>query len=79
MGKGIKDQLEIDITRGRFIPGDLFLLCSDGLTDMISEENIKDILLYNESLGNRTTLLVEQAKTNGGRDNITVVLVGVEK
>jgi len=76
---GIKDQLEIDITRGRFIPGDLFLLCSDGLTDMVSEEDIKNILLYNGSLSDRTTLLIEEAKTGGGRDNITVVLVGVEK
>lgn len=76
---GIKDQLEIDIIRGRCIAEDLFLLCSDGLTDMVSEEDIKNILLNNKSLIDRTTLLIEQAKTGGGRDNITVVLVGVEK
>ena len=75
---GIKDQLEIDITRGRCIPGDLFLLCSDGLTDMVSEEDIRNILLYKKSLSDRTALLIEQAKNGGGRDNVTVVLVGVE-
>jgi len=74
---GIEDKLEIDIIRGRYLTKDLFLLCSDGLTDMVTEEDITKILLSGESLQQRTATLIERAKTNGGRDNITAVLVEV--
>lgn len=75
---GVKEKLEVDIVRGHFFSGDLFLLCSDGLSDMVSDEDIKNILLNSNSLNSRTNLLLEQAMAGGGRDNITMVLVGVE-
>lgn len=75
---GVNEQLELDIIRGPLFKGDFFLLCSDGLTDMVCDENIEKILLKKESLSNSARLLVEQAKAGGGKDNITVVLVGVE-
>ena len=75
---GVKEKLEIDIIRGHCFGGDLFLLCSDGLSDMVSDEDIAKILLNSDSLNNRIKLLLEQALAGGGLDNITMVLVGVE-
>ncbi len=74
---GVKDELEVDIIRGRYLPGDLFLLCSDGLTDMASEESVTHILRNGEPLRTRNSQLIELAKSGGGRDNVTVVLVEV--
>lgn len=54
--------------------GDLFLLCSDGLTDMVTDDEISEIL-GKGSVYEQGKKLVERALTNGGRDNVTVVLV----
>ncbi len=75
---GASDELEVDIIRGRYFAGDLFLLCSDGLTDMISEETIETTINNDNPLLKRANLLIDQAKAGGGRDNITVVLVEVK-
>ncbi len=75
---GVSEKLEVDIVRGKFLRGDLFLLCSDGLSDMVSDNSIEKILLKSVTLNSRTILLLEQALASGGRDNITIVLVGVE-
>ncbi len=75
---GVNEKLEIDIVRGHSFGGDLFLLCSDGLSDMVSDEDIEKILLNSDSLNSRTQRLLKQAIAGGGRDNITMVLVGVE-
>ncbi len=53
--------------------GDVFLLCSDGLTTMVSDEEIRDILVGARSLRNAVNRLVEGANRGGGRDNITAV------
>ncbi len=76
---GVKEDLALDLIRGRLQRGDLFLLCSDGLTDMISEELISECLArsFNDLEGIGLSL-VEEAKRTGGRDNITVVLVKKE-
>lgn len=58
-----------------FLPGDLLLLCSDGLSDMVNKQGITEILLRNIPLEQKGTELIDAANTNGGRDNITVVLV----
>ncbi|WP_375447026.1 protein phosphatase 2C domain-containing protein [uncultured Fibrella sp.] len=55
-------------------PGDDLLLCSDGLTDMITSATIRDILARPVSLGKRVQALISAANTAGGLDNITVVL-----
>ncbi len=59
-------------------PGDVFLLCSDGLTSMVPLGTIKDILRQADSLDAAARRLVEAANENGGRDNITVVLFRIE-
>ena len=56
--------------------GDLFLLCSDGLTDMVSDEEIRKIL-ETGSVYEQSHRLITKALENGGRDNVTVVLVRV--
>jgi protein phosphatase len=66
---------EVQIETGVFVwkPGDAILLCSDGLTNMLSEANILE-LITNESCSLVLDKLVEQAKAAGGLDNITVIL-----
>ncbi len=57
--------------------GDLFLLCSDGLTSMVSEKDVAQMLAAGQSLAETARSLVAAANDAGGRDNITVVLVRV--
>lgn len=57
--------------------GDIFLLCSDGLTDMVSEEAICSTLLYGDKLKEIADKLIGQAIENGGHDNVTVLVVKV--
>lgn len=64
------DQFEIDLQ-----PGDYLLLCSDGLTNMVSDEEIKTIVLdESRSVEERVGALIDAANEYGGRDNITAVL-----
>ncbi len=58
-------------------PNDSFLLCSDGLTNYVSDEEIEMILNKNLPLNESAQKLIELANTNGGGDNITLVLVEV--
>lgn len=57
---------------------DLFLLCSDGLTTMVNDDQIADLLGSAEALSERADALVDAANAAGGRDNITVLLFRVE-
>ncbi len=56
-------------------PGDIFLLCSDGLTRELSDSQLQTIMAANRHLQDRCTALVEAAKKAGGHDNITCLLV----
>lgn len=58
-------------------PKDLFLICSDGLSDMLEHEEIEKILRLPLTVGERVRTLISAAKENGGGDNVTVVLVEV--
>ena len=53
--------------------GDVFLLCSDGLTTMVSDDEIRDILVNSRSLRTAVSKLVDAANRRGGRDNITAI------
>jgi protein phosphatase len=74
---GIDDPLAVDLIRGKSHPGDLFLLCSDGLTDLVDEASIQETLSPPLSLTTKGDRLIEQAKSRGGFDNITVILCEV--
>ena len=62
-----------------FLPGDILLLCSDGLTDLINQEQMVKILVKDISLEDKTQSLIEAANEAGGKDNITVVLIKNDK
>ena len=57
--------------------GDIYLLCSDGLYDMVSDNRIHEILQESERMQHGCERLVKAALQNGGKDNVTVILVGV--
>jgi serine/threonine protein phosphatase PrpC len=74
---GVRPSPALDTLRGPVYTGDLFLLCSDGLTDMVSDEEIDQVLALEGDLGLKTEHLVDMAKKAGGKDNITVVLAEI--
>jgi serine/threonine protein phosphatase PrpC len=80
---GFEHQLDkndyIETGQSPFLPGDMLLLCSDGLTDMVKKQDITDILISHHSLKEKCIFLVDAANQNGGRDNVTVVLVENDK
>lgn len=76
---GVGETLAVDIIRGRLQRGDLFLLCSDGLTDMVEDDGIYRLLTLPLGLEERVTKLVEAGNAAGGHDNITVALCEVEQ
>jgi protein phosphatase len=75
---GIKEEMTIDVLKGKTQPADLYLLCSDGLSDMIKNDQIRDILCDDMNIENKAGSLIESAKIAGGLDNITVVLVAIQ-
>ena len=58
--------------------GDTFLICSDGVTDMVEEQEICRILAHNEDVGDCVDLLIQAALDGGGKDNITAIVVRME-
>jgi serine/threonine protein phosphatase PrpC len=68
--------VEADLIRGPATEGDLFLLCSDGLTDVLMDSDISKMLLDNRTDAQEyCDRLVSAANSRGGPDNITVVIV----
>ena len=74
---GVSETLVLDILSGMSFAKDLFLLCSDGLTDMVSDSFIQDVLSSKSTLDQKADRLIQSAKSAGGHDNITVVLCEV--
>ena len=74
---GALDTVEIDFFHEELRPGDIVLMCSDGLTNMLEDEEISKIIREYPSLEERAEKLVEAANQNGGKDNIAVILINV--
>ena len=74
---GISDNLALDLIRGRTYPEDQFLLCSDGLTDLVDDDQIHKVLQSAADYHQKADQLIKMALSGGGNDNITVVLVDV--
>ena len=74
---GPEREVEVDTVTYSAKPGDVFLLCSDGLTTMVKDDQIAAALTHSESLDEAARRLIHEANTAGGRDNITVVLFRV--
>jgi serine/threonine protein phosphatase PrpC len=75
---GMQDQVMVDLQTDEPQPGDLYLLCSDGLSGMMGDEEIREILLSTGDIGEGCRLLVARANEHGGEDNITAVLVRID-
>ncbi|MGD8988751.1 MAG: Stp1/IreP family PP2C-type Ser/Thr phosphatase [Syntrophobacterales bacterium] len=76
---GIHETVETDVYEIQPLPGDLILMCSDGLTDMLSDEEIHQAVLEGGALEEVCDRLVEMANERGGLDNITAVLMLLQK
>ncbi len=69
--------IEPYVALGAYKPGDVFLLCSDGLTDMVTTERIGEIL--KKAPKKAANLLLQEALDNGGKDNVSFILIQVNK
>lgn len=72
---GATDTVDIDFFDVELNPGDIVLMCSDGLTNMLEDEEIRMILNGQRDIVEKTQELVKAANNNGGKDNIAVVLI----
>ena len=71
---GMKDTVQVDVAKVDPEDGDIFLLCSDGLSGMVNDASIQDILTKTVELELACTQLIDQANAAGGNDNVTCVL-----
>lgn len=71
---GVEDAVLLDVNEYKVEPGDVYLMCSDGLSDMLDDQGIARILAADGSLEHKGAQLVDAANANGGRDNISVLL-----
>ncbi len=72
---GLEENLKVDCFEKDLAPGNLVLLCSDGLTDMLEDTEIYRILTEEEGVREGAKALIQAANDNGGRDNIAVIVV----
>ena len=75
---GPEPEVEVDIQAVPAEPGDIFLLCSDGLTTLLNDERIRELMSGATRLEAAVKTLVDEANRAGGRDNITVSIFQVE-
>jgi PPM family protein phosphatase len=75
---GPEPEVDVDLQTVPAQPGDVFLICSDGLTTMLDDDHIARLLGRASSLQTAVRALVDEANRAGGRDNITVVLFRLE-
>lgn len=71
-------EIEPYIMKSELEKGDIYLICSDGVTDMLTDEEIKDILSKNESAEKCMDNLIQSALDNGGRDNTTAIICKIK-
>ena len=73
---GVKEEVEADIYEYRLKKGDMILMCSDGLSNMVEDSKIQEIISDPEAdIDQKGNALLREANQNGGKDNIAVVLV----
>jgi protein phosphatase len=75
---GVEDTVMLESHLHDLLPGDLVLLCSDGLSDMLDDERIGALLQSCESVESGARALIDAANEAGGKDNIAVILVRVQ-
>jgi protein phosphatase len=75
---GMKDAVKVDVKSEIALPGDIYLLCSDGLTGMVPVDQILDVINLTPEPQEACELLVAEANDHGGTDNISALLVRVD-
>lgn len=76
---GVEETVSLEVNEHVVQVGDLYLMCSDGLSDMIADTAIARIIATESGLEQKAVQLVDAANENGGRDNISVLMVGVSE
>ena len=76
---GVWPTVPIDIVLGKPQPGDLYLLCSDGLSKMVSDDAIAKILFAASTPDEAVENLIQAANDGGGKDNVSVVVVRIDR
>ena len=75
---GVAPQIDVETNEYQIEEGDLYLLCSDGLSDMLSEEQMTEMMQTHQTeLDKLGEVLVQAANDNGGRDNISAILARI--
>lgn len=75
LGSTDTEKVNVDTAEGTWKKGDWIILCSDGLTDIVTDKDICDILTNNTNIHAAVAELIKAALTNGGKDNVSVVIV----
>ena len=76
---GVEEQVAVDQLTLDLHPGDRILLCSDGLTGMLSADDIRDLMQRDAEAQETADALVQLAVERGGEDNVTVVVLDLEE
>jgi protein phosphatase len=77
---GIAPTIDVEVNVHDALPGDLYLLCSDGLTDLVSDSAIQQTIdLFGNDLDGMADHLIEVANASGGKDNISIILIRIVK
>ena len=80
---GVEYATALEVNEYKVQPGDLYLMCSDGLSDMVGDDMIATVLKAQQPLPEMAEALIDSANAGGGRDNISVMLAkaagGVDK
>jgi protein phosphatase len=72
---GVEDSVQLETHQHDIQPGDLYMMCSDGLSDMLDDPAIAQLLIAHESLESGIRALIDAANDAGGKDNISVILM----
>jgi len=75
---GMKPTVQVDIIVEQPRIGDVYLLCSDGLSGMLADTDIASLVASQDDMDALCSALIEQANANGGVDNITVAVARIE-
>ncbi len=76
---GVEDTVLLEVNEHRVEPDDIYVMCSDGLSDMVSDEGIAHLLKAQGTLENKAQSLIAAANEAGGRDNISVLIIQAQE
>ncbi len=74
---GTHGDTTVDTYRWHLVPGDMLLLCTDGLVNMVKDEDIQEVFRKYKSAAEISHILIDLANENGGKDNITVIVASI--